>query len=433
MFIQDHKNGLLVPVGDADALVTAMSEIADDPELGRRLGMEGRKLREQLTVERIADRFLEVGDMQQPNNVLIINPILYTAENNHIPKVDSIKDTMIYTLCLGFQKAGCQVTLIAAEDYRPRVQEEYPFSVIWMRTALKRVFRPRCFPYMPELRGYLRRHKEYDLIITSEMFATWSYTAVRMRPEQTIVWHELAAHNRLLHQLPSRFWYVCVATTLMKRARVVARSQAARDFISRFATRVSETIIDHGVDMERFQCYAKAEISPSRKNQFVVVSQLISRKQIHRTIEAFADFAESSKEDYHLYIIGQGEEEAALKEAASRRKVEERVIFCGQMNHEKLLPIVAESKALLVYTAKDNNMVSIVESIAVGTPVVTTSVPYNAEYIKRENLGIVQDDWGEGELRQVSDDNETYSGNCLRYRHRLSNVYCAECFLHLDF
>jgi 1,2-diacylglycerol 3-alpha-glucosyltransferase len=219
----------------------------------------------------------------------------------------------------------------------------------------------------------------------------------------------------------------------MKRARVVARSQAARDFISRFATRVSETTIDHGVDLERFPCYAKAEISPSRKNQFVVVSQLIPRKQIHRTIEAFADFAESSKEDYHLYIIGQGEEEAALKEAVSRRKVEERVIFCGQMNHEKLLPIVAESKALLVYTAKDNNMVSIVESIAVGTPVVTTSVPYNAEYIKRENLGIVQDDWGAEELRRVSDENETYSGNCLRYRHRLSNVYCAECFLHLDF
>ena len=28
--------------------------------------------------------------------ILILNPILYTADNNTIPKVKSIKDTMIY-------------------------------------------------------------------------------------------------------------------------------------------------------------------------------------------------------------------------------------------------------------------------------------------------------------------------------------------------
>ena len=51
------------------------------------------------------------------SKVLVINPILYTAETNRIPRVDSIKDTMIYTMCLGFLRAGHEVTLIAAEDY----------------------------------------------------------------------------------------------------------------------------------------------------------------------------------------------------------------------------------------------------------------------------------------------------------------------------
>ena len=32
--------------------------------------------------------------------VLILNPILFTADNNVIPKVKSIKDTMIYNMCL---------------------------------------------------------------------------------------------------------------------------------------------------------------------------------------------------------------------------------------------------------------------------------------------------------------------------------------------
>lgn len=382
-------------------------------------------------------------------NVLIINPILYTAETNDIPKVDSIKDTMIYTMCMGFLKAGHRVTLLAAEDYRPCEEEEYPFPVVWMHTAGRSLFQPRCFPYMPSLRAFLRKHGEYDLIITSEMFATWSYTAVRLYPDKTLVWHELAAHNRMLHQIPSKVWYNGVARLFMRRARVIARSQAAKDFISRFAKHVAEEVIDHGVDLENLsrlgmcpvqqeetvfrtgesELRMNPETAKNRQKQFAVVSQLIARKQIHRTIEAFAAFAEQGNTDYTLYLIGQGPEEDALRKAAADCKVEEKVLFCGQMTHEQLLPIVAKSKALLVYTRKDNNMVSIVESIAVGTPVVTTSVPYNAEYIRREELGIVKDTWGAEELHKICEENEAYVQNCLRYRNKLSNVHCAETFL----
>ncbi|MDD6628232.1 MAG: glycosyltransferase [Lachnospiraceae bacterium] len=58
MFIRDHSNGLLVPVGDDAALAAAMCEIAENPELGLRIGREGRKIREENTVPQIADRFL---------------------------------------------------------------------------------------------------------------------------------------------------------------------------------------------------------------------------------------------------------------------------------------------------------------------------------------------------------------------------------------
>ena len=57
------------------------------------------------------------------SRILIINPILYTSETNRIPKVKSIKDTMIYTFCLGFLNLGHQVTLLAAQDYQPEQEE----------------------------------------------------------------------------------------------------------------------------------------------------------------------------------------------------------------------------------------------------------------------------------------------------------------------
>lgn len=360
------------------------------------------------------------------SKVLVINPILYTAETNVIPQVESVKDTMIYTMCLGFLKAGHEVTLAAAEDYRPIREEQYDFPILWFRTVFHRVFMPRCFPYMPELCGYLKSHKEYDIIVTSEVFATWSYTASRVAPEKTIVWHELAAHNNMLHQIPSRIWYHLVARFLMRRVCVVPRSEEAGKFIRRFLPKVVSEPIDHGVDLNRFPVRAE-----KREDCFVVVSQLISRKRISHTIKAFALFQKAGHPSYRLHVIGAGDEEALLRSLVCRLHIEESVTFWGQLSHERLLPIVAAARAMLVSTAKDNNMVSIVESIALGTPVVTTPVPYNASYIRQEELGIVEDDWSADALERIVSENERYVANCLAYREKLSNVVCAERFLKL--
>lgn len=361
------------------------------------------------------------------SKVLVINPILYTAESNRIPKADSIKDTMIYTMCLGFLEAGHEVTLIAAQDYRPQKEETYPFQILWFQTVGHRVFQPRCFPYMPALRRFLKAHKEYDMIVSSEVFATWSYTAARLCPDKVVIWHELAAHNNMLHQIPSRVWYQVVARLLMRRAKVVPRSEAAASFIRQFMPRVTEGTIDHGVNLKKFPLPDAGD----KADQFVVVSQLIGRKQIERTIEAFGSFVRQGNPEYRLCIIGQGEEEARLKGLVCDLGLKEQAVFYGQMSHAALMPIVAKSKALLVSTRKDNNMVSIVESIALGTPVLTTSVPYNAAYIRREELGIVEDDWGAAALVRMVEQNTRYAANCVRYREQLSNVACAERFFTL--
>ena len=359
------------------------------------------------------------------SRVLIINPILYTSETNHIPKVKSIKDTMIYTLCLGFLKAGQEVTLLAAEDYRPADDERYDFPIVWMKTVCHSIFQPRCLPYMPKLRGYLKRHTEYDFVISSEMFGTWSYTAARVCPHKTVIWHELAKHNNILHRIPSRVWYSAVARLLMRAVTVVPRSKAAADFIGQFSDNVSDTIIDHCVNVDKMML-TEAE---HKKDQFAVVSQLIGRKRIDLTIERFAKFYNKGHSGYRLYIIGKGETEAELKEHVKHLKLEGQVVFCGQLTHEELLPLLAQSKALLVSTEKDNSMVSIAESVAVGTPVITTSVPHNAYYIEKDKLGIVADDWDADALEHICKNNALYYTNCVRYREKLSNIYCAKQFM----
>ena len=60
MMIRDHENGILTPVGDVQALYRAMKEIAENPDLAQRLSREASKIRQELSVDRIADRWESV-------------------------------------------------------------------------------------------------------------------------------------------------------------------------------------------------------------------------------------------------------------------------------------------------------------------------------------------------------------------------------------
>jgi len=362
--------------------------------------------------------------------VLIINAIVYTSETGDIPRVNSIRDTMIYDQCLAFAKAGHEVTLYAAEPYKPLEAsgggnagtDEYPFDIVWGKCAVTGVFLPNRLPWMPELKKYLKQNK-FDLIISSEVFSFGTLYAYKQQKENLIVWHEIAKHQKMMHQIPSKIWYNVIAKHIMKKLHVVARSVEAREFIRRYCSNTEDTVIDHGVNLSKFG------LETSKDNQFAVCSQLIPRKRIDGIIKAFKAFAATN--DDLLYIIGSGEEEGRLKELVREEGLEEKVVFTGKLSHSELMPILAKSQALLVNTIQDNNMISIVESIAVGTPVLTTCVPHNASYIDEFKLGIAKDEWGSDELRTMVEQNTYFVNNCAEYRERLSTDYRVRQFIEL--
>lgn len=55
--IQDHENGILVPVEDTDALADAMAELADDPVLAQKLSHNAVKIRQSHSGDHIAQMY----------------------------------------------------------------------------------------------------------------------------------------------------------------------------------------------------------------------------------------------------------------------------------------------------------------------------------------------------------------------------------------
>lgn len=356
--------------------------------------------------------------------ILFINPIMYTSETQNVSRVKTVKDSMAYDLCLAFTEAGHEVTLFAAEPYKPCYEESYPFEIIWGKCAMPKLFQVHRMPVMPEVFRYIKENRDkIDLIISGEVFSVSSLFSCWTAKSKLIIWHELAKHNALLKKIPSRLWYNIVARLFMREARVVARSESAKEFIKRYCTNVSTTVIDHGVNLEKFQT------SSEKTNSFIVVSQLIPRKRIDGIIEKFAEYLESCDKDALLYIVGEGEQKELLQEQVRKLKIENNVQFRGKMRHDELQSLLAKAQALLVNTIKDNSMISIVESIAVGTPVITTAVPLNSPYIRKNKLGIVKEEWNATDLYDIVSNNQEYVDNCLAYREQLSTDYRVKQFV----
>lgn len=340
--------------------------------------------------------------------VLVANLILFTSETKQIKKVESIKDTMIYNLCLAFKNEGHEVTLAASDLYKPTKDEDYPFEVAWLKTKYTSIFPANLLPCCPDIKK-LVKNGNYDLIISSEVFSLCSLFIAQTKAKNLIIWQELAMHNNAYNGMASKIWYGVISPKAFKNSVVVPRSEQAKQFISKYVKNVSAEIIDHGINSDIFKPNTKKE------NQFSISSQLINRKQIDKSINAFANYLKKYDNTAKLYIMGEGDQKENLQSLAKQLGVEDNVIFTGKLPHHEMVKILSKAKAMLVYTARDLNMVSIVESLALATPVITTSVPFSSTFIKSENLGIVNNKWNEDDLYEISSKNIEYVNNCLEY------------------
>lgn len=353
--------------------------------------------------------------------VLIVNPIMYSNETDNIKKVRSLKDTLMYNVCIGFLENNIYPTLIVSEDFKPTCNEKYPFQIIFFKTKLKKIFYPRIIPYLSGFKKYLKKNKNtFDFAVCSESFSIATFTTCRILKNKVIVWQEMAKHQKKFHKVPSIIWHNFIVRFFYKKSLIVARSENARTFISKYSNNVSNTIVEHGMDIEKFPCQLD-----KTTNQFIVVSQLIERKQINLIIDKFSKFLKKY-DNYSLIICGIGPLEEKLKKECEVYGINKNVHFLGQCDHEKISELYRLSKALLVYTKQDNNMVSIIESICSGTPVLTTSIPYNSSYIAKYNLGLVKDNWTEYDLEILVKNNIELKRNCCFYRENLSSKKSAE-------
>ena len=354
-------------------------------------------------------------------DILLLTTILRTPEKGKIPQVKTIKDSMYYGMAQGFISAGHRLTMLAVEDYKPLEEEIYNCNIIFFKSRLKKLFRPNLIPLPAGYYIYIKKHQhEFDLIICGGVFTIPALFIGLLCSSKTVIWNEAVDHFNMFYKIPSKLWYNIVVRALLRKVLIIPRSIPAYNFISKYSSNVSREYVDHGVDISKFS------IAEMKKKQFIVVSQLIQRKNINSIIRKFKEVNDIyTHGEFKLIIAGEGSEELKLKQLVKELQIENLVEFKGFLNHIELSVYISESYALLVYTLQDLNMVSIPEAIVSGTPVLTNMVPALAGFISENSLGIAKENWGADELIEIIVNNKEYSNQCMKFRDCLSSKGCA--------
>jgi glycosyltransferase involved in cell wall biosynthesis len=199
---------------------------------------------------------------------------------------------------------------------------------------------------------------------------------------------------------PQRFSHPWINYVYQRLARFSARradhvwnvSERIREVSRRFGAReATNQVVPIGLDTEVLKVLPEDKIV---RHRLVIVSALFESKGVQLAIDAMAHLPEAE-----LVIIGTGPYEAELKRRAQQQGVAARVRFMGMLSRENLYAELAQGRvALAPYQTDPANYTYFAdpakpkEYLACGIPVVITRVPWIAEAIEKQPMGLAVED-----------------------------------------
>jgi glycosyltransferase involved in cell wall biosynthesis len=142
--------------------------------------------------------------------------------------------------------------------------------------------------------------------------------------------------------------------------------------------RASITTVPNGIDI-----VAIAEVPPSPlKVDIVTVGRLIEHKRVHVLLDVIASL-HAHGTPVTCRIIGDGPDRLALQQQAQMLGIDSAVEFCYDVAEQKeLYSLIKASRLFVSLSAREGFGIAVLEAIACGVQVLTTTAPDNlAQYL----------------------------------------------------
>jgi glycosyltransferase involved in cell wall biosynthesis len=238
----------------------------------------------------------------------------------------------------------------------------------------------------------LRRHfdaLEADHIPYFQVFVLRLVATLKRKP-LTVTWHEVWSRSYWCEYLGWAGWIAWSIERLAMRLpdRIIAASpQTAQRLRETLGERTPITTIPNGIDLSEIStAYPGVETS-----DLVVVGRLLKHKRVDMILDLI-ELLHANGIHATCRVIGDGPERSALEEQARTLGIAHAVEFLHDINEQKeLYALVKAARVFVSLSVREGFGISVLEAIACGVPVITTSAPDNLaqNLVARYSRGVV--------------------------------------------
>jgi len=218
-------------------------------------------------------------------------------------------------------------------------------------------------------------------VIEADQFPTFHIFTLRIvtwlkGKRLTVTWHEVWDRAYWIEYLgwAGRIaWLIQWVAMRVPDHLVAASSETAVRLREELGDRVSISVVPNGIDLEAIQNSHPDGMSVD----LVTVGRLLPHKNVDMLLDCVA-LLHAAGLPVTCRIIGDGPQRAALHEHAQRLGIDHMVDFRHDVWEQKdLYSLVKAARVAVFPSAREGFGIAVLEAIACGIPVVTTSAPDN--------------------------------------------------------
>lgn len=352
----------------------------------------------------------------QKKRILIFNDCFYMGGT----------EILLVNLLNHLVEKECNITLLlpnpsAKNTLLERVSTKVPIKYIFSKelTGLKKVLYKNILIFFP--RFYARlvglNDNDYDEVICfKDGFYSILFSRLQLPKYLWIQNHpferDYTSHNlkEWISYTLNRFQISRMNRSFDKYDEVICVSDSSRkSYIKLYhggKSRKDIRVLYNALDLSSIALRAEEpiDIIQSTGVNFITVIRLSYEKTVERIILA-ADRLKEAGYDFNCLILGDGDEFDKLKKMISQYKLNDRIQMLGRVSNP--FPYMKHSDWFLCPSSRESFALTLLESTALGTPVITTECGGPEDVIDRGKYGILTENSSEGVylgMKKVLDD-----------------------------
>ena len=274
------------------------------------------------------------------------------------------------------------------------------FPVVYMSATSKIPKRAWCFLLGWRLGKYLKKHGINVVYSHSEEMAFWlSFGGVPYVHHLHTYVNVLEVSGKRVARLKlfATLWEKIRTRVIRKSYKSVAVNNDVVTLIANLAGKDRVIAFPNYVDSKQFTYRDSSTLKSNLNLADNRIALFLGRISYVKGMELFVDVIEAlnrrnHKNDWKGVIIGSGDYQDLLVNYIHQKNLMDRILFAGSINDQTVLSqYYSMADVFLITSLSESVPLTLLESLACGTPVVSTAVGITRDVLHRSNGFVIED------------------------------------------